>query len=118
MGIDVFNFLENEIIGSLSPLVFDIYSFELCLLMAKGNTIVVIPEQLSAFPASILQILEKHKVTFLFWVPTIMVNIANMDLLSTIKLQDLKTVWFAGEVFPTKQINYWKKQLPKVLLAN
>ena len=117
-ALDVFNFLENEIIGSLSPLVFDIYSFELCLLMAKGNTIVVIPEQLSAFPASILQILEKHKVTFLFWVPTIMVNIANMDLLSTIKLPDLKTVWFAGEVFPTKQFNYWKKQLPNVLFAN
>lgn len=117
-ALGVFNFLENEIIGSLSPLVFDIYSFELCLLMAKGNTIVVIPEQLSAFPASILQILKKHKVTFLFWVPTIMVNIANMDLLSTIKLPDLKTVWFAGEVFPTKQFNYWKKQLPNVLFAN
>lgn len=117
-ALDVFKFSNNEVIGSLSPLVFDIYSFELCMLMAKGNTIVVIPDYLSAFPASILQILEKHKVTFLFWVPTIMVNIANMDLLSSIKLPDLKTVWFAGEVFPTKQFNYWKKQLPQVLFAN
>ena len=111
-------FSNDEVIGSLSPLVFDIYSFELCMLMAKGNTIVVIPEHLSAFPASILQLLEKYKVTFLFWVPTIMVNIANMNLLTSIKLPDLKTVWFAGEVFPTKQFNYWKKQLPNTMFAN
>lgn len=117
-ALDIFKFSENEVIGSLSPLVFDIYSFELSMLMAKGSTIVVIPEHLSAFPASILQILEKYRVTYLFWVPTIMVNIANMDLLSAIKLPDLKTIWFAGEVFPTKQFNYWKKQLPNTLFAN
>lgn len=117
-ALDVFKFSNNEIIGSLSPLVFDIYSFELCMLMAKGSTIVVIPEHLSAFPASILQVLEKHQVSFLFWVPTIMVNIANMDLLSQFKLPDLKTVWFAGEVFPTKQFNYWRRQLPQTLFAN
>ena len=117
-ALDVFKFSNDEVIGSLSPLVFDIYSFELCMLMAKGNTILVIPEHLSAFPASILQLLEKYKVTFLFWVPTIMVNIANMNLLTSIKLPDLKTVWFAGEVFPTKQFNYWKKQLPNTMFAN
>lgn len=63
-------------------------------------------------------LLIKYKVTFLFWVPTIMVNIANMNLLTSIKLPDLKTVWFAGEVFPTKQFNYWKKQLPNTMFAN
>lgn len=117
-ALDTFKFSENEIIGSLSPLVFDIYSFELCMLMAKACTIVIIPEQLSAFPASILKLLEQHKVTFLFWVPTIMVNIANMDLLSSIDLPSLKTVWFAGEVFPTKQFNYWHTKLPHTLFAN
>ena len=84
------------------------------MLMAKSSTLVVIPEHLSAFPASILKILEEHKVTFLFWVPTIMVNIANMDLLSSIQLPALKTVWFAGEVFPTKQFNYCRKNTADV----
>ena len=117
-ALDTFKFDDNELMGSLSPLVFDIYSFELCMLMAKSSTLVVIPEHLSAFPASILKILEEHKVTFLFWVPTIMVNIANMDLLSSIQLPALKTVWFAGEVFPTKQFNYWRKMLPQTTFAN
>lgn len=117
-SLDTFNFSEDEIIGSLSPLVFDIYSFELCLLMAKGSTLVLIPDTLAAFPINILNILEQHNVTFLFWVPTIMVNIANMDLLTKVNLPHLKTVWFAGEVFPTKQFNYWKNNLGETLFAN
>ena len=117
-SLDTFNFSEDEIIGSLSPLVFDIYSFELCLLMAKGSTLVLIPDTLAAFPINILNILEQHKVTFLFWVPTIMVNIANMDLLTKVNLSHLKIVWFAGEVFPTKQFNYWKNNLTETLFAN
>jgi len=117
-SLEIFDFKNNEVIGSLSPLVFDIYSFELCLFMAKGHTLVLIPEQLSAFPVSILDLLNKHKVNFIFWVPTIMVNIANMELLNSIKLPDLRIVWFAGEVFPTKQFNYWKKMLNHTLFAN
>ena len=117
-ALDTFKFDENLVMGSLSPLVFDIYSFELCMLMAKASTLVVLPSNLAAFPAKILDLLEQHKVNFLFWVPTIMVNIANMDLLSTYKLEHLKTVWFAGEVFPTKQLNYWHHHLPQVTFAN
>lgn len=117
-AIDTFHFDDDLVMGSLSPIVFDIYSFELCMLMAKASTLVVLPAHLAAFPAKILEVLEQHKVNFLFWVPTIMVNIANMDLLSAFKLESLRTVWFAGEVFPTKQYNYWHHHLPKVTFAN
>lgn len=117
-AIDTFKFDDDLIMGSLSPIVFDIYSFELCMLMAKASTLVVLPGNLAAFPAKILEMLEKHKVNFIFWVPTIMVNIANMDLLSTYKLESLKTVWFAGEVFPTKQFNYWHRHLSQTTFAN
>lgn len=109
---------DQEIIGSLSPLVFDIYSHELCMMMSKGSTIVLLPEHLSAFPVKILEILVRQKVSYIFWVPTIMVNIANMDLLSKIELPALKTIWFAGEVFPTKQFNCWRKYLPTTKFVN
>ena len=117
-AIDTFHFDDDLVMGSLSPIVFDIYSFELCMLMAKASTLVVLPAHLAAFPAKILEVLEQHRVNFLFWVPTIMVNIANMDLLSAFKLESLRTVWFAGEVFPTKQYNYWHHHLPEVTFAN
>ena len=109
---------ENEIIGSLSPIIFDIYSHELCMLMSLGSTIVLLPDNLSAFPFKILEILKSEGISYIFWVPTIMVNIANMDLLSKIDLPQLKTVWFAGEVLPTKQYNYWHKYLPQTKFVN
>ena len=117
-SIDTLKIGDHEIIGSLSPAVFDIYSHELCMMMSKGSTIVILPEHLSAFPIKILEILKKENVSFIFWVPTIMVNIANMDLLSMIDLPELKTVWFAGEVLPTKQYNYWHKHLSHTKFVN
>lgn len=115
---DIFQFSENEIIGSLSPVIFDIFSYELCMLISKGSCIVVLPENMAAFPIKILEEMQRTKVSFIFWVPTIMVNIANMDLLTKVNLKSLKLVWFAGEVFPTKQFNYWKKTLTHTKFAN
>ena len=115
---DIFQFSENEIIGSLSPVIFDIFSYELCMLISKGSCIVVLPENMAAFPIKILEEMQRTKVSFIFWVPTIMVNIANMDLLTKVNLESLKLVWFAGEVFPTKQFNYWKKTLTHTKFAN
>ena len=108
----------HEIIGSLSPLYFDIYSFEICLLMVKASTIVIIPDQLAMFPAKLLELLEQQKVNFIFWVPTIMVNIANMDILTKYNLSALKKILFAGEVFPTKHLNIWRKQIPGASFIN
>lgn len=117
-SFEIFNISENDVIGSLSPLVFDIYSIELCFLMAKACQLVLISDTLSAFPIEILKLIQRHNISFLFWVPTIMVNMANMDLLSKIELPSLKRIWFAGEVFPTSKFNYWYKKLPDVVFAN
>ncbi len=116
--VPMYGFNENDNIGSLSPIIFDIWSYELTLLMGVGATITVLPDSLASFPIRILQLMEKQSVTYIFWVPTIMVNIANMGLLEKTKLPSLRLVWFAGEVFPTKQFNIWKHSLPHVQFSN
>lgn len=109
---------DGLVVGSLSPVIFDIYSFELCLLVAKRATMVLIPDSWAMFPVKILELLRQEKVSWIFWVPTIMVNMANMGLLEKMPLPDLKMVWFAGEVFPTKQFNVWKKNLSWARFVN
>lgn len=108
----------SEVIGSLSPFYFDIYTLELFLCVAKGATLVIIPEQLAAFPAKILEFMAVQNISFIFWVPTIMVNIANQDLLGKWKLDRLKKVLFAGEVFSTKHLNYWHRHLFGAMFVN
>jgi amino acid adenylation domain-containing protein len=108
----------SEIVGSLSPIIFDIFSYELCMLIFKGSTICLIDERLAPYPAKILEVLEKNRASYIFWVPTIMVNIANMGLLEKFSLSDLKVVWFAGEVFPTVHFNKWFDRFPEVRFVN
>ena len=117
-AVTTFELNEKSRIGSLSPSVFDIFVFELWLMAGKGATIVLLNEDMAMFPIKLLEQMKDERVNFIFWVPSIMVNIANMDLLSKIELPELELVWFAGEVFPTKQFNYWKKQLPDTQFAN
>jgi amino acid adenylation domain-containing protein len=107
-----------ETIGSLSPAFFDIYAFELCQMLAFGSTLVILPESLAAFPLKLLERARDAGVSYIFWVPTIMVNIANSDLLAYVSLPDLKKVWFAGEVFPTSKYNYWASHLSGAEFVN
>ena len=90
------------------------------MLMAKSSTLVVIPEHLSAFPASILKNIRGTQGYFLVLGTHHYGEHSQYGLisLSSIQLPALKTVWFAGEVFPTKQFNYWRKMLPQTTFAN
>lgn len=113
-----FDFDEHTRIGSLSPFYFDIYTLELYLCLAKGATLVIVPEQLAAFPVKLLEFLERQAISFLFWVPTVMVNIANQQLLPKFPLKALRRIFFAGEVFPTKALNQWRRHLPEAQFVN
>jgi amino acid adenylation domain-containing protein len=115
---DTFVFDESVVIGSLSPFYFDIYTLELNACLAKGATLVIIPEQLAIFPARLMAFLAENKVSFLFWVPSIMVHIAKLGLLEAVPLPALKTVFFAGEVFPTRHLNHWRRALPDAQFVN
>ena len=117
-SVEEFAFDGTEIMGSLSPVVFDIFDFELCMMMLKGSTIVLLDASLASFPVRLLETLTQNNVNFIFWVPSIMVNIANMELLDKVPLPSLKTVWFAGEVFPTKQFLYWYDHFKETRFVN
>ncbi|MBQ8084681.1 MAG: amino acid adenylation domain-containing protein [Lachnospiraceae bacterium] len=115
---ELFNFDGSEIIGSLSPVVFDIFEFELCMMMRNASELILLDAFLAAFPARLLECLVKNNVNFIFWVPSIMVNIANLGLLDKMELPNLRLVWFAGEVFPTKQFTMWYDKLPAAVFVN
>lgn len=114
----VYDFSDRERVASLSPVVFDIYVYEICMMVFHAATLILISSIMVIFPYKMLIYLEKFEPTFLFWVPTIMVNIANRDMLSGLNFDSIKNVWFAGEVFPTKQYNYWHKMMPKAQFTN
>lgn len=104
-------------IGSQAPFIFDNSVLDIYLMMSTGATLNLIPEQLFMFPVKLIDYLERESINFIFWVPSIMANIVTLDLLKNRTL-DLKYVTFAGEVMPTKILNYWKKHLENTTFAN
>ena len=108
----------NEVMGSLAPIYFDAYTLEFCMMLAKGSTMIIVPDNLAMFPVKLVEFVAANPINFIFWVPTIMVNIANLDLLEKVKLDRLNKVFFIGEVFPTRHLNYWRRHLPKAMFVN
>ncbi len=108
----------SERIGSLSPFYFDIYTLELNLCLAKGATLVIVPDQLATFPSKLMEFMVAQEISFIFWVPSIMVNISTQRLLASFPLTTLRMVWFAGEVFPMKHLNSWRRALPQATFVN
>jgi amino acid adenylation domain-containing protein len=113
-----FDFSDKEVFGSITPFHFDHYTLDLFVALKIGAELVIVPDELIPFPTEVVSILESSSATFLFWVPTIMVNVANLDLLSNRNLSSIKKVFFAGEVLPTKHLRYWQEKLPHVTFVN
>ncbi len=105
-------------IGSLSPFHFDIFTLELTYCLAKGATIVIVPDEMAIFPAKLMEFVAEQAIGFIFWVPSIMVTISNQGLLNKFDLSALKTIFFAGEVFPMKHLNRWRESIPDARFVN
>jgi amino acid adenylation domain-containing protein len=116
--LDEFPFSSTDRFACLSPLYFDIYTLELYCSLATGACLCLIPDAWTGFPAKLTEFLQHQHITFLFWVPSVMVAIANLGLLHQFSLPKLRRVFFAGEVFPTRQFNIWRKALPDTEFVN
>jgi amino acid adenylation domain-containing protein len=117
-AIKTFKFTENAIIGNQAPFYFDNSTLDIYLMYATGATLDIIPEINFAFPAKLVDYLNEHKISFIFWVPFALINVANLDIFKDKKPAHLNDVFFAGEVMPNKHLNYWRKHLPNCRYAN
>jgi amino acid adenylation domain-containing protein len=116
--MDTFAIDENVILGNQSPFYFDNTVLDIYACLKTGAELIIIPDVFFQFQAKVLEYLNEMKINFIFWVPTIYINLANTGLLEETKLPYLKQALFCGEVMPNKQLNVWRKTQPHVLYAN
>lgn len=117
-AVDTFHIDSTAVIGNQAPFYFDNSTLDIYLMYATGATLNIIPESCFAFPAKLIDYLNDNKITFVFWVPFVLVNVANLNIFASKKPETLKDVFFAGEVMPNKHLNYWRKHLPECRYAN
>src|ERR1700690_4076421 len=109
---------EECIIGNQAPLIFDNSTLDLYLCFSCGATLHLIPEELFLFPVKLLGYLSEKAINFIFWVPSIMVAVADRKVLDRVETLPLQKILFAGEVMPAKHLNIWRARFPKALFAN
>ena len=116
--VHTFALNEETIFANQAPFYFDNSVFDIYGALLSGGKMVLIPEQLLLFPVKLPEFLMEHKINTIFWVPTVLINIANSGILESTTLEDLKVVAFCGEIMPNKQLNMWRKTNPHCLYAN
>lgn len=117
-AIETFHIGCDSVIGNQAPFYFDNSTLDIYLMFATGATLDIIPEEYFIFPAKLVDYMNQEKITFIFWVPFALINVANFRIFDSIVPKYLKNVFFAGEVMPNKHLNYWRKHLPKCRYAN
>ena len=113
-----FGWTSGTVIANQAPLYFDVSVMDVYGAMRCGGHLILTPEALFHFPNKLPEFLRDNAVTHIYWVPTVMINIANSGALDGVELPALKTIAFAGEVMPNKQLNVWRRALPGRVFAN
>ena len=113
-----FDFNEKTIMANQAPFYFDNSVFEIYGCLLSGGKMILIPDVLMMFPLKLPEFLQVNHINTIFWVPTVMINVANSGSLSQYKLPELKTVAFCGEIMPNKQLNIWRKENPDCSYTN
>ncbi len=109
---------ESEVIGNQAPFFFDNSTLDIYLCLSCGATLVLIPEELFGYPLKLMQFVQQMNITTFFWVPSVMTNVANCKILDSLAPSSLLKILFAGEVMPTKTLNYWRAKYPQTLFSN
>ncbi len=116
--IDAFGINSENIFGSQTPFYFSMSVTDFYSSIRTGATFSIIPKKFFAFPVKLIQYMNEHKVNTIYWVPSALGIVSDMDLFKYIKPEYLHTVLFAGEVMPVKKLNYWISHFPDVKYAN
>lgn len=102
-----FGINSETVFGNQTPFYFSMSVTDIYSTIRSGATLVIIPKQYFTFPIKLVDFMNQHRINTIYWVPSAISIVANLKLFKVAKPEYLKTVLFAGEVMPTKQLNYW-----------
>ncbi len=116
--VGTFHFDENTICGNQTPFFFSMSVLDIYATLRCGGQLVIIPQELFLQPKKLIDCLNEENVNVIYWVPSALCIFSKLRVFEKYRIDKIKKVLFAGEVMPTKQLNYWRKHCPNTLFAN
>ncbi len=105
-------------LSSHAPLHFDLSVFDLFAASMAGAALVLVPPEVSIFPAEVARFIAGSRITIWYSVPSVLSMLVLRGGLAPGAFPELRTVLFAGEVFPTKYLRRLMDLVPHVRFAN
>jgi L-proline---[L-prolyl-carrier protein] ligase len=109
---------DGDRLSSHAPFHFDLSVFDLYAAAWAGATVVLVPPQLSVFPIELARFIAERVITVWYSVPSILSMLVMRGRLEAGSFPQLRTILYAGEVFPTKYLFTLMELLPHVAIAN
>jgi amino acid adenylation domain-containing protein len=105
-------------VSSHAPLHFDLSTFDLYAAARAGAALVLAPPAASVFPVELRRFIEGQGISVWYSVPTVLTMLVTRGGLEGGEFPQLRTILFAGEVFPTPHLRRLTQLLPHVRFAN
>ena len=115
---DKFQITHEDRLSNHAPLHFDLSVFDVYNAIEAGATVYLVTEEIALFPTTLQKFMETHQISVWYSVPSALVLLLLHADLKAEKLPRLRTILFAGEVFPMKYLKQLAELLPTVELDN
>lgn len=105
-------------LANIAPLHFDQSTFELYAAPLVGAPVLVVPDAVLRFPASLSELISNERITVWYSVPYLLEQLSTRGALSERDLRSLRWVLYGGESFPHDQLAQLMQQLPRAVFSN
>ena len=115
---ETFSFNSDTIFGNQAPFYFDTSVLDIYTTLKNAGSVHIIPQTCFSFPIRLLEYIGNNSINSILWVPTVLISVSNLGILDKCDVSCLRKILFAGEVMPTKHLNYWVRHLPYAQFVN
>jgi len=115
---ETFHVQPSDRVSNHAPFHFDLSTFDLFVTIKAGGTVVLVPPALSVFPLNLAKFIAEQRITIWYSVPSALTRLVLYGNLSQFDLSHLRTVLFAGEVFPVKYLRQLMTLIPHASYHN
>lgn len=118
LSADLYGINKEDRVANHAPIHFDISTFGYFSAPLKGATTIIISDAHTKMPASLIQLMEKEKLSIWYSVPSALIQLLQSNLLQKYDLSALRWVIFGGEVFAIKYLRELMLKWPYAQFSN
>jgi amino acid adenylation domain-containing protein len=115
---DTFQVNAEDRVSSHAPFHFDLSIFDIFTTIKAGGTVILLSAALSVFPINLAKFIAAEKISLWYSVPSILTNLVLYGRLEQHTYPALRSILFAGEVFPNKYLRQLMGHIPHACYYN